>query len=136
MSTQKKPPSVSKTDKVQCRVKDCKNPWVASQNYERHLTNHHPEENCKDKRQYGEKKFSFNPKKAGEEEAEPKKAKEEESGAKDREMDKDEEDKDEPMDDNENNTRGMKRKSSEDEEPSGIEAKLDEVISKMNLAPP
>jgi hypothetical protein len=136
MSTQKKPPSASKTDRVQCRVKDCKNPWVASQNYERHLINHHPEENCKDKRQYGERKFSFKLQKAGEVEDEPKKVEEEESGVKNKEKDKDEDDEDEPMDHNENDTRGTKRKSSEDEELSGIEAKLDEIISKMNLAPP
>jgi uncharacterized short protein YbdD (DUF466 family) len=68
--------SASKTERVRCRVKDCTEPMVAYQNYERHLKRNHPEENYKDKRIFGQKPFSFNlaKEKAGPEEAKGKKA--------------------------------------------------------------
>ena len=50
--------SVSKTDKVCCRVETCQEK-VSNQNYGRHLERYHPGEDCKDKRPYGVEKFSF-----------------------------------------------------------------------------
>jgi hypothetical protein len=50
--------SISKTEKVRCRVESCKEE-VSSQNYKRHLIRYHPHEDSKDKRSYGHKMFSF-----------------------------------------------------------------------------
>ena len=60
MSSNKKPyfVSVSKTEKIKCRVESCQEE-VTSQNYGRHLERFHPHENSKDRRPYGKKKFSF-----------------------------------------------------------------------------
>ena len=50
--------SLSKIDKLKCRVETCQ-ALVVSQNYGRHLERFHPAENSKDRRAYGQGKFSF-----------------------------------------------------------------------------
>ena len=153
--------SSSKTDRVRCRVRDCTEPMVAYQNYERHLKRNHPEENYKDKRTLGQKPFSFNltKEKFGPEEAKGKKAAEEagmekvdvEDGqetntekpvaepakVKKAEAEVDvEEGEETKTDDDNNDIRMMKRKRTEEEDLIHIEAKVDKVISTMKLAPP
>ena len=56
----RKPPhtSASKVDKIKCRVASCQ-AVIASQNYGRHLERFHPSEDSKDRRAYGQGKFSF-----------------------------------------------------------------------------
>ena len=51
--------SVSKSDKIMCRVETCQD-LVVIQNYGRHLERYHPGEDHKDRRPYGKEKFSFN----------------------------------------------------------------------------
>ena len=50
--------SLSKIDKLKCRVETCQ-ALVVSQNYGRHLVRFHPAENSKDRRAYGQGKFCF-----------------------------------------------------------------------------
>ena len=50
--------SVSKSEKVKCRVESCQEE-VKLQNYGRHLERFHPNEDRKDRRPYGQGKFSF-----------------------------------------------------------------------------
>ena len=50
--------SSTKTTKIQCRVETCKQ-WIIEQGYTRHLRTVHPDEDFKDLRGYGVKKFSW-----------------------------------------------------------------------------
>ena len=51
--------SVSKSDKITCRVETCQS-LVVIQDYGRHLERYHPGEDDKDRIPYGKEKFSFN----------------------------------------------------------------------------